>query len=128
MIDYRREIFVPSAIGDFYLVSTHGRVWSLKTSKFLKQHTLIKPWKHSYQKVALRDTGKTKYIPVHRLVALTFIPNPENHATVDHINGIHHDNTVWNLRWMSWKESSAQGGAAGKGKKKPPRKKGPPFC
>lgn len=41
---------------------------------------------------------------VHRLVAETFIPNPENKPTVDHINRIRDDNSVSNLRWATQHE------------------------
>lgn len=40
-----------------------------------------------------------KYYTVHRLVAETFIPNPNNLPTVDHINRNKGDNRVENLRW-----------------------------
>ena len=40
---------------------------------------------------------------MHRLVAMTFIPNPEGYGTVDHINEDHMDARVCNLRWLSEK-------------------------
>jgi len=49
-----------------------------------------------------RIRGKLYF--VHRLVAETFIPNPENKPTVDHINRDPSDNSVKNLRWATYKE------------------------
>lgn len=45
-----------------------------------------------------------KMIYVHRLIAESFLPNPENKRTVDHINRIRDDNRVQNLRWATQKE------------------------
>lgn len=59
----------------------------------------------------LAKTGyRYVYVPhkprslMHRLVAETFLDNPENKPTVDHINRVREDNRVENLRWASHKE------------------------
>ena len=99
-----------------YQVSNMGRVKSLermcKTSRNNIEHYRIAyarilrqlPADGRYLRVTLYKNSKSKTIKVHRLVAETFIKNPLNKPTVDHINTIITDNRVCNLRWFTMKE------------------------
>ena len=54
-----------------------------------------------------RESKKSCKEYIHRLVAKTFIPNPNNHKCINHINGIKTDNRVENLEWCSYKQNMA---------------------
>ena len=55
-----------------------------------------------YCRIGLTNNdSKQKFERVHRMVSETFIPNSNNHPTVDHINKKRNDNRVCNLRWAS---------------------------
>lgn len=59
-----------------------------------------------YEKVSLTTKShKRKTERIHRLVALTFIPNPLNLPEVNHINCIRDDNRPENLEWVSHEEN-----------------------
>ena len=54
-----------------------------------------------YYKVALCKEGKQKEFKIHRLIALHYIDNPENHPCVDHIDRDTKNNQIGNLRWVT---------------------------
>lgn len=54
-----------------------------------------------YTRATLRDCGKYRYLSLHRLVAQTFLSNPDGLPEVNHINGVKADCRVGNLEWAS---------------------------
>ena len=92
-------------ITDFtnYLIYDDGRVWSKNRDKFLK-HDI---GKKGYHRVALFFNKKYKKFLVHRLVALHYIPNPNNYPEVDHKDQIKSNNIISNLRWATSKMNKA---------------------
>lgn len=81
-----------------YAITEDGRVWSYFKSRFMS----VEPSRTSpYFYVKLCKDGKMKHKSIHRLVALTYIPNPRNLPEVDHIDRNIHNNHVSNLRWAT---------------------------
>ena len=85
-----------------YLIYEDGRVFSKNKNIFMKQSIDYL----GYRIITLRKDGKKQTIRIHRLIAIHFIPNPENKRDVDHINRKRFDNRICNLRWCTAKENS----------------------
>lgn len=93
-----------------YRISNFGRVLSVgrviyfaKVSKLQSYDRIRKPTLAGagYHALCLCKNGVNKRQYVHRLVAMAFIPNPNNYKTVNHKNGIKTDNRAENLEWLS---------------------------
>lgn len=89
-----------------YEVSSYGRVKSLdrydsrncfRKGRILKQNNDGR----GYMSVQLCLNGKIKKYLVHRLVAQTFIPNPDNLPEVNHKDENPENNSVTNIEWCN---------------------------
>lgn len=93
-----------------YSINEDGQVRNDRTSHIKKP---TKNKKNGYLIVDLWKDNKSEKIPIHRLVAEAFIPNPENKLTVDHADGDRTNNSIENLRWATYGEQNSRFGTNG---------------
>ena len=111
------EIWCPiKGYEGFYGVSDKGRVRSLKSGK----ERILKPGsdKDGYLQVGLYKNGEKKMCKVHRLVAQTFIPNPDNLTEVNHKDEDKINNKVSNLEWCDYSYNTNYGTRTKRAKEK----------
>jgi hypothetical protein len=83
-----------------YQISNKGKVYSKIYKKILSPANV-----GGYFRVGIYNDEGQKTIPIHRLVALNFIPKSENLDIVDHIDGNSTNNCVENLTWVTHSEN-----------------------
>jgi hypothetical protein len=101
-----------------YAITKGGRIWSYKRNtphlhrggrqgtiaiggRFLNPHVD----NVGYFAIALFKDNKQTSCRIHRLVARTYVPNPENKSQINHINGVKTDNRIENLEWCTHQEN-----------------------
>jgi hypothetical protein len=94
--------FVPiRGFEGLYSVNQNGDVRSERSGKLFAKCKNS----HGYATVILRKDGISHSKKVHRLVAETFLQNPEKKRDVNHIDGDKSNNEVSNLEWATSKEN-----------------------
>ena len=95
-----------------YSITKSGRVFSMPTgnkydsNKYVINELIISNNnKYKYFK-AWNGMVKPIHTTIHRALAMTFIPNPQNKPQVNHIDGIKTNNNLSNLEWVTAKENA----------------------
>ena len=85
---------------ELYSVTDSGEIISDRTGKSMTPFD-----RKGYLNIGLRKDGLRKSYPVHRLIAMAFIPNTDSKPQVNHKNGDKHDNRSCNLEWVTQSEN-----------------------
>lgn len=102
----------------YYQASNLGRIRSVEricdscyNSKQKRKSKILKPVNmgNGYYRVHLSKNGKYRYWLIHRLVAITFIPNPNNLPFINHKDENPANNSVWNLEWCDYSYNNSYG-------------------
>ena len=88
-----------------YAITSCGKVWSYKAKNFLKTYKTSK----GYEKVYLYKDNIVKHPTIHKLVAMAYIPNPNNLPQINHKDENKQNNAVNNLEWCTNKYNSNYG-------------------
>lgn len=109
------ELFnIKSRFGEYpsYKVTKSGKVYSYRQGNVLKPLSMILD-SSGYPIVKLYDdTNKKRTIAVHRIIADTFIPNPNNLECINHKDENKTNNSVENLEWCTKAYNNCYGNKA----------------
>ena len=104
----------------YYMVSSLGRIVSLsrivntcnnatrKTNQRILKPNVTPRGNILYEYISLCLDNKRVALSIHRMVAMAFIPNPNNYPQVDHINDNPLDNRACNLQWCTQKMNNSK--------------------
>jgi hypothetical protein len=84
-----------------YTIYKDGRIYSELSKRFIKGSYDF----YGYKNIKLYKNEIPKAFKIHQLIAIAFIPNPDNKPNINHINGIKDDNRIENLEWCTQKEN-----------------------
>ena len=92
----------------YYEASTLGHIRSVRDERNTYNGKILRPRlkPNGYLQYGLTRDGKTRTFKSSRLIAKTFLPNPENKLTVNHKNGIKNDDRLENLEWATISENT----------------------
>lgn len=92
-----------------YLISKTGTVINIQTGSELKHTKMTGDGNNTYEYVTIKFVDKPYVgIGVHRLLAMTFIPNPDNLPCVDHIDDDPSNNDLSNLHWVTHSQNHSK--------------------
>lgn len=106
-----------------YQASNTGLIKTTSNSATRKEKILCPGSWLGYKKVNICDNGIQKSRSVHRLVASTFIPNPDSKPQINHIDCNPSNNHMSNLEWCTYEENMAHKKIMNRPHKKRERKK-----
>ena len=95
-----------------YLIYEDGRVWAKKTKGRKEGFKKSTPSRDGYHITSLTNQYGPKTFRIHRLIAIHYIPNPNNLSFVDHIDRNPLNNNISNLRWVTSSENNQNRGVS----------------